>query len=215
MLDLKSQPGIEAVRRLVQRSDVLVEIHPPGVTEKLGITWEALREINPHLIYCSISGFGQQGPLRDFPAIEWSVQAMSGMSAGYLGDEGDGAQLGLGVLDPFSGYVAFSAILAALLQRQHTGQGQHIDASMLDAALLLMAPRVASGSDSASGGRHGSAADNGPLPCSGSAPLRWSVAPQVVREPVQDHRCRGAAGRPALRRPANAGGQRGRADCGN
>jgi CoA:oxalate CoA-transferase len=143
VLDLKNDADREALRRLVERSDVLVENYRPGVTEKLGITWDVLREVNPRLIYCSISGFGQSGPLRDFPAIEWSVQAMSGMSASYLPDDADGARLGLGVLDPFSGYVAFSAILAALLQRQHTGQGQRIDASMLDAALLMMAPSVA------------------------------------------------------------------------
>jgi crotonobetainyl-CoA:carnitine CoA-transferase CaiB-like acyl-CoA transferase len=112
------------------------------VTDKLGITWAALREVNPRLIYCSISGFGQSGPLRDFPAIEWSVQAMSGMSSSYLEDDADGASLGLPVLDAFSGYVAFSAILAALVQRQQTDGGQYIDASMLDAALLLMAPSV-------------------------------------------------------------------------
>jgi len=130
------------LRRLVQRADVLVENYRPGVTDNLGITWDVMRELNQRLIYCSISGFGQAGPLRDFPAIEWSVQAMSGMSASYLADDADGARLGLPVLDPFSGYVAFSAILAALLQRQHTGTGQRIDASMLDAALLLMAPSV-------------------------------------------------------------------------
>ena len=143
VLDLKTDADRESLLRLVERSDVLVENYRPGVTEKLGITWDVLREVNPRLIYCSISGFGQSGPLRDFPAIEWSVQAMSGMSASYLPEDADGARLGLGVLDPFSGYVAFSAILAALLQRQHTGQGQRIDASMLDAALLLMAPSVA------------------------------------------------------------------------
>jgi len=143
VLDLKTEADKDVLRRLVERSDVLVENFRPGVTEKLGITWEILRDVNPRLIYCSISGFGQRGPLRDFPAIEWSVQAMSGMSDAYLADESDGARLGLGVLDPFSGYVAFSAILAALLQRQHTGIGQCIDTAMLDAALLLMAPRVA------------------------------------------------------------------------
>jgi CoA:oxalate CoA-transferase len=102
-----------------------------------------MRAINPRLIYCSISGYGQTGPLRDYPAIEWAVQAMSGMAAGYIADDVDGAYLGQGVLDPFSGYMAFSAILAALLQRMQTGTGQRIDAAMLDAAMLLMAPRVA------------------------------------------------------------------------
>jgi CoA:oxalate CoA-transferase len=143
VLDLKSAHGKEALRRLVQRSDVLVENYRPGVTRNLGIDWDSLRPTNPRLIYCSITGYGQTGPLRDYPAIEWAVQAMSGMSASYIADDVDGAYLGVGVLDPFSGYIAFSAILAALLQRQQTDTGQCVDVSMLDAAMLLMAPQVA------------------------------------------------------------------------
>jgi CoA:oxalate CoA-transferase len=143
VLDLKTPTGLDAFRRLVARSDVLVENFRPGVTDTLGIGYAPLNEINPRLIYCSITGYGQTGPLREYPAIEWAVQAMSGMTASYVPDDLDGAHLGLGVLDPFSGYVCFSAILAALLQRQHTRIGQHIDVAMLDAALLLMAPRVA------------------------------------------------------------------------
>jgi crotonobetainyl-CoA:carnitine CoA-transferase CaiB-like acyl-CoA transferase len=144
VLDLKSDGGQEALRRLVEQVDVLVENYRPGVTRQLGIDYASLRPLNSGLVYCSISGYGQDGPLHTYPAIEWAVQAMSGMAAGYIADEVDGAYLGLGVLDPFSGYVAFSAILAALLQRHTTGEGQHIDTAMLDAAMLLMAPRVAS-----------------------------------------------------------------------
>jgi crotonobetainyl-CoA:carnitine CoA-transferase CaiB-like acyl-CoA transferase len=143
VLDLKSESGLRTLRRLVACSDVLVENYRPGVTTALHIAWPDLRELNPRLIYCSISGFGQTGPLRDYPAIEWAVQAMSGMTASYVDADAEGARLGLGVLDLFSGYVAFSAILAALLQRATTETGQYIDASMLDAALVLMAPRVA------------------------------------------------------------------------
>ena len=142
VLDLKTSDGHATLRRLAVRSDVLVENYRPGVTDTLGIDWGSLRTANPRLIYCSITGYGQTGPLRDYPAIEWAVQAMSGMSAGYIADDVDGAYLGLGVLDPFSGYIAFAAVLAALLQRQHTGVGQRIDTAMLDAAMLLMAPRI-------------------------------------------------------------------------
>ncbi|MCA1644665.1 MAG: CoA transferase [Chloroflexi bacterium] len=143
VLDLHTESGRDTFRQLVGTSDVLVENYRPGVTDKLGIDWPSLQAINPRLIYCSISGYGQTGPLRDYPAIEWAVQAMSGMAAGYIADDLDGAYLGQGVLDPFSGYIAFSAILAALLQRQQTGIGQRIDTAMLDAAMLLMSPRVA------------------------------------------------------------------------
>jgi crotonobetainyl-CoA:carnitine CoA-transferase CaiB-like acyl-CoA transferase len=131
------------VRRLLADADVVVENYRPGVAAKLGIAWEPLHELNPRLIFCSISGYGQDGPLRDMPAIEWSVQAMSGMTASYVSEEADHRQLGLGVLDSFSGYIAFSSILAALLQRQQTGQGQRIDVAMLDGALVLMGGAVA------------------------------------------------------------------------
>jgi crotonobetainyl-CoA:carnitine CoA-transferase CaiB-like acyl-CoA transferase len=143
VLDLKSADGLNTLRRLVARSDVLVENYRPGVTGNLKLDWKRMREVNSRLIYCSVSGYGQSGPLRDYPAIEWAVQAMSGMSASYIADDADGMYLGVGVLDLFSGYVAFSAILAALLQRQRSNEGQYIDASMLDAALLLMAPQAA------------------------------------------------------------------------
>src|SRR6185295_16259082 len=138
-LDLKSEGGRAGLGRLVKTADVLVENYRPGVATALGIDYPSMRALNPRLIYCSISGYGQTGPLRDYPAIEWAVQAMSGMAAGYIADDVDGAYLGQGVLDPFSGYVAFSAILAALLQRMQTGTGQRIDTAMLDAAMLLMA----------------------------------------------------------------------------
>jgi CoA:oxalate CoA-transferase len=142
-LNLKSPDGFEILRRLLAEADVLVENYRPGVAAKLGLEWDSLQTLNPRLVYCSISGYGQSGPLRDVPAIEWAVQAMSGMTASYLSEDADRRQLGLGVLDPFSGYVAFSAILAALLQRHQTGQGQRVDVAMLDAALTLMSAGVA------------------------------------------------------------------------
>ena len=142
-VNLKSPDGFEILRRLLRQADALVENYRPGVAAKLGIVWDSLQALNPRLIFCSISGYGQEGPLRDVPAIEWAVQAMSGMTAGYVADDADRRQLGLGVLDPFSGYVAFSAILAALLLRQQTGRGQRVDVAMLDAALTLMGGGVA------------------------------------------------------------------------
>jgi CoA:oxalate CoA-transferase len=142
-LDLKAATGREVLRRLVARADVLVENYRPGVTAKLGLDWESLRPLNPRLIYCSITGFGQTGELRDWPAIEWAVQAMSGMTASYVPEDADPMKLGLSVLDPFSGYLAYTAILAALLQRGISGVGQRLDVGMLDAALVLMTPGVA------------------------------------------------------------------------
>jgi crotonobetainyl-CoA:carnitine CoA-transferase CaiB-like acyl-CoA transferase len=143
-LNLKSADGLAILGRLLEGADVLIENYRPGVAARLGLTWERLHEQHPRLIYCSISGYGQEGPLKDTPAIEWAVQAMSGMTASYVTDDMDHRRLGLGVLDVFSGYVAFSAIMAAVLQRQQDGQGRRIDVAMLDAALTLMSGAVSS-----------------------------------------------------------------------
>jgi len=143
-LNLKTQDGFEVLRRLLAEADVLIENYRPGVAKKLGLDWGSLHDSYPRLIYCSISGYGQEGPLRDVPAIEWAVQAMSGMTASYVSPEADHRQLGVGVLDSFSGYVAFSAIMAALLKRHHTGEGERLDVAMLDAALTLMSGAVSS-----------------------------------------------------------------------
>jgi crotonobetainyl-CoA:carnitine CoA-transferase CaiB-like acyl-CoA transferase len=142
-LDLATPHGQKVLRRLIETADVVVENFRPGVNVKLGLEWEKLKAINPRLIFCSISGYGQEGPLRDMPAIEWSVQAISGLSASYVDESAPPMYLGLGMLDPYSGYVAFSAILAALLQRQQTGIGQRIDVGMLDAALVIQSAGVA------------------------------------------------------------------------
>src|SRR5690606_4061013 len=82
-------------------------------------------------------GYGQDGPMSEMPAIEWSVQAVSGLAAIYLDDDADEMELGIGMLDPFTGYVAFSAVMAALLKRGRTGRGERLDVSMLDASFVL------------------------------------------------------------------------------
>lgn len=142
VLDLKSAEGREVLDRLVRDADVLVENSRPGALQRLGITSEAMRTLNPRLIFCSISGYGQSGELRDRPAMEWSVQALSGLSRLYVDDDAPPTTLGLSVLDPFAGYMAFAGIMAALLQRHHTGLGQHIDIGMFDAAWVLAASSV-------------------------------------------------------------------------
>ena len=141
-LDLKRPEAQRVLHRMVADADVVVENYRPGVGPKLGVDWDAFKTINPRVIFASISGYGQAGRYKDYPAIEWAVQAMSGMTAQYMSEEVDGRRLGIGVLDAFSGYVAFSAILTALLQRARTGVGQRIDVAMLDAAMVLMTTSV-------------------------------------------------------------------------
>ena len=142
-LDLKSEEGKEAVRRLVLQSDVVVENFRPGVPRKLGIDFDSLRALKPDLIYASITGFGASGPLKDWTAYDHIVQAMSGIM--WLNGEPDQGPLkvGLPFADTFSGYLGAFAIMTALLQRERTGQGQNIDVGMLDATLVLLSQGIA------------------------------------------------------------------------
>ncbi len=137
VLDLKTEEGRKALQALVARADVVVENFRAGAAASLGLDWAQLHQDYPRLISCSISGYGQDGPLASRPAIEWSVQATSGLSNTYLEDRDDPMDLGVGILDPFTGYVAFSAVLTALLNRQKTNRGERLDVAMLDAAYVL------------------------------------------------------------------------------
>jgi CoA:oxalate CoA-transferase len=137
-LDLKSSTGYAAAARLVQTCDVVVENFRPGVMDRLGLGYDACRTLRPGLIYCSISGYGQSGPLRDYPAIDNIVQATSGMMAAN-GNEGDPpSRVGWPVVDTYTGTLGALAVLAALVQRQHTPEGQYIDVAMLDASVVML-----------------------------------------------------------------------------
>jgi crotonobetainyl-CoA:carnitine CoA-transferase CaiB-like acyl-CoA transferase len=142
-LDLKSPEGQEAVRRLALSADVVIENFRPGVPDKLGIGYEALKAINPKLIYCSLTGFGGTGELKEWAAYDHIIQAMSGIM--WLNGEPTQGPLkvGLPFADTFSGYVAAFSIMAALFQRERGGQGQFIDISMLDATLMLLSQGIA------------------------------------------------------------------------
>ena len=138
VLNLKHPRGLEVARRLIARSDVVLENFRPGVMERLGLGYEAARKLRPGLVYCSVSGYGQSGPLRDYPAIDNIVQATSGMMAAN-GSEGDPpSRVGWPVVDTYTGTLAALAVLAALLQRERFGSGQYIDVAMLDASVVLL-----------------------------------------------------------------------------
>lgn len=143
VLDLKTEAGRQALDRLVQAGDVLVENYRPGVAAKLGLDWARLKTLNPRLIFCSISGYGQEGPLKSMPAIESSVQAASGLLAAQLAPDAHPRSTTMLLLDPLTGYVAYSTILAALLQREKTGVGQRLDVAMIDAALMIASVAIA------------------------------------------------------------------------
>jgi crotonobetainyl-CoA:carnitine CoA-transferase CaiB-like acyl-CoA transferase len=140
VLDLKSAQGVEAVRRLVATADVLVENFRPGVMKRLKLDYDSLRALNPKLIYCSISGYGQTGPSAELPAYAPVIHAASGYEMAHLAYQPGRARpdyCGIYHADVLTGVYAFGAIGAALHQRHATGKGQHIDVSMLESMLSL------------------------------------------------------------------------------
>src|SRR6266702_1194289 len=140
VLDLKSPTGLEAVRRLVASADILVENFRPGVMRRLKLDYGSLRELNPKLIYCSISGYGQTGPSAELPAYAPVIHAASGYDMAHLAYQPGRSRpdyCGIYHADVVTGTYAFGAISAALYQRHTTERGQHIDVSMLESMLSL------------------------------------------------------------------------------
>ena len=140
-LDLKSPEAIALVHRMVESADILVENFRPGVMERLGLGYEALRTINPRLIYCSISGYGQTGAQAERAAYAMIVHAESGFDRAlmrYAGDRDRPAAGAVFVADILGGLFGFSAIQTAMVQRARTGEGQRIDVSLMDSMLNLL-----------------------------------------------------------------------------
>lgn len=140
VLDLKSPEGIEVIRRLIVSTDVLVENFRPGVMRRLKLDYDALKALNPKLIYCSISGYGQTGPSAELPAYAPVIHAASGYDMAHLAYQpgrGRPDYCGIYHADVLTGVYAFGAISAALYQRHGTQRGQHIDVSMLESMLSL------------------------------------------------------------------------------
>ena len=140
VLDLKSPDGVEAVRRLVASADVLVENFRPGVMRRLKLNYASLRELNPKLVYCSISGYGQTGPSAELPAYAPVIHAASGYEMAHLAYQPGRSRpdyCGIYHADVLTGVYAFGAISAALYQWCGSQRGQHIDVSMLESMLSL------------------------------------------------------------------------------
>ena len=136
-IDMKSAEGLDLLRGLIERSDVLVENFRPGVTARLGLDYDSARRINPRLIYVSISGFGQTGPLAHRAAYDHIVQAMGGIMSVTGWPGGPPTRVGDAVGDVVAGIYGSWGVLAALLQRERTGVGQHVDVAMLDTMISL------------------------------------------------------------------------------
>jgi crotonobetainyl-CoA:carnitine CoA-transferase CaiB-like acyl-CoA transferase len=141
-LNLKTQEGKEIVLKLAKKSDVLVENFLPGSMDKLGLGYEAISRIHPSIIYCSISGFGQDGPFRHRPAYEPVLQAMSGIMDSTGEADRPPVRIRPAMIDYCTGANAAFTIAVALLERGKAGLGQRIDIALLDVGLYAMAPYV-------------------------------------------------------------------------
>ena len=137
-IDLKRPEGIDLCLRLIDKVDVLLENFRPGSMDRLGLGYEAVHRRNQNLIYCSISGYGQQGPSRDEAAMDLVVQASSGLLSITGTEQGESVRCGYGVTDVTAGLFAVIGILMALRSREITGQGQLVDVSMLDSMISTM-----------------------------------------------------------------------------
>ena len=138
-LDLQTPGGQEVVRRLLARSDVLIESFRPGVMDRLGLGVDALRGVDPRLVYASLNGFGHVGPERNRRGVDLVIQAESGIMAVTGQADGPPTKVGFTVVDVAAGHVLAQAILAALLRRERTGEGDHVTVSLVDVALHLQA----------------------------------------------------------------------------
>jgi crotonobetainyl-CoA:carnitine CoA-transferase CaiB-like acyl-CoA transferase len=142
-LDLQQPAARDIVLRLAETADVAMENFRPGVMDRLGIGYAALSAVNPELIYCAISGFGQTGPFSHEAGYDGKTQAMSGIMAITGHEEMGPTRAGFAVCDVLSGATGAFAISSALFQRTHTGRGQFIDVSMLEASLAYLTTQVA------------------------------------------------------------------------
>lgn len=143
-INLKAPQAADIIKRLVSRADAVVENFKPGTMEKLGCGYEALRAIKPDLVYCSISGYGQSGPKSALPAFDGAIQASSGMMS-ISGHATSGpTRTGFFAVDMSTALHAAFALSAALYRKLATGEGQRLDVSMLDTALMMQAPQVSS-----------------------------------------------------------------------
>ena len=142
-LDLQKPEAITIIKQLAEKADVVMENFRPGVMDKLDIGYRALSEINPRLIYCAISGFGQTGPERSGAGYDGKIQALSGIMAITGHEESGPTRAGFAVCDVLSGATAAFGVSSALFQRSQTGKGQFVDVSMLEASLAFLSGQVA------------------------------------------------------------------------
>ncbi|MGG5820696.1 CaiB/BaiF CoA transferase family protein [Falsiroseomonas sp. HW251] len=169
-LDLRKPEGRDACLALAAHCDVFVENFRPGTVKRFGIDYDAVRGVRPDVIYCSISGYGQSGPMAKRPAVDLMVQAVGGLMAQTGERDGRPVKAAAPVADTMGGLSATIAVLGALMERGRTGAGRHLDISMLDGVVALMGQSVAAWG------------------MSGQAPARWGNAHPLMA-PYESVRC--------------------------
>ncbi|BEV72247.1 MULTISPECIES: CaiB/BaiF CoA-transferase family protein [unclassified Paludibacterium] len=138
-VDIATAEGQEIVRRLACDADVLLENYKVGGLAKYGLDYASLSQLNPRLVYCSITGFGQDGPYSELPGYDYILQGMSGLMSITGPADGEPHKVGVAVTDVFTGLYAANAVTAALLARERSGQGQYIDMALFDCAVAMLA----------------------------------------------------------------------------
>ncbi len=137
-VNLKEPEGVELVRRMAADADVMIESFRAGALDRMGLGYDDIRNLNPGIVYCSISGYGRTGPMSDMPGYDLIIQAYSGLM--HLTGEPDGLPLrvGFSLVDLFAGMMAYGTIVTALRQRDRTGKGQWVEASLLDGQVAAL-----------------------------------------------------------------------------
>ena len=138
-VDITHPAGQDIIKRLAATADVLLENYKVGTLAKYGLDYDSLKAINPRLVYCAITGFGQTGPYADLPGYDYIVQGMSGLMSITGPADGEPHKVGVAVTDLFTGLYAANAVQAALIARERTGAGQYIDMALFDCALAMLA----------------------------------------------------------------------------
>ncbi|TWF54407.1 CaiB/BaiF CoA transferase family protein [Neorhizobium alkalisoli] len=138
-VDLKTEEGQDIVRRLAAQSDVVIENFKLGGLKKYGLDYESLKAVNPKLIYCSITGFGQDGPYANLAGYDYIVQGMSGFMSITGEPDGQPMKAGVAIADIFTGIYAVTAIQGALIHAMRSGEGQHVDMALLDVMSAVLA----------------------------------------------------------------------------
>ncbi|WP_380055782.1 CaiB/BaiF CoA transferase family protein [Falsihalocynthiibacter sp. SS001] len=138
-VDFRTPEGQAQVRDLVRDADIVIENFKVGGLKKYGLDYESLAQVNPRLVYCSITGFGQTGPYSSRAGYDYIIQGMSGLMSVTGPPEGHPTKIGVAIVDVFTGVYASTAILAAIHQRNETGRGQQVDMSLLDVGTAILA----------------------------------------------------------------------------